>query len=155
MLTLKLRDVLEDRTPDAVSECNLYVVRDGEVIFYVGQSQREVADRVCQHCGMGRHGRGAAFNRKSVLGYLVEDNLPESLQWEVDFMTVQDCDKRFNYEARSVIEAETVLIVELRPALNGSLNRNPMPLPDKYTKGRAERQMEVIRRVLSGKPKGA
>jgi hypothetical protein len=131
MITVTLSNLLYSDLDE--NESNLYIVRDGEVIFYVGQSGRGIRFRLFQH------------HRETSLGNLIQDNLPDSMGWQIDLLTVQDClsqiKKHFPYISESFIlkednafidRAEEAMIRELRPCLNGTWNLNPNPLPDKY-----------------------
>lgn len=150
MTRLKLQQVLDDRTPKAIHKCCVYVIRDPDVVFYVGMSENDIVDRVRQHFGRGLYGRGAAFNKKDALGSLFEDNLPDSTEWLVEFRSLKECARFCNADPRSVAEAEVCMIAKLHPALNGTLNRSPQHLPERYTRKAAERQIETIRSVLTG-----
>lgn len=108
----------------------IYVVRDGPLVFYVGQSKRDVVARFGEH-----------MQKPSRLGELVELNRPQSLDWAVDFYTLADC-RPFvaqkslfamqTWEHFDMDMAEQNLIATLRPVLNRDFNPQPSPLPPHY-----------------------
>jgi len=114
--------------PDGV----IYVIRDGETIFYVGMTRRGIAYRLSQHL---EH-IGSFFG--SHVGEFIAYNHPESDAWQVEAWDREDCaafivprrpewGDRWDYE-----DVERRLIVELRPYLNRQHNVNPSPLPSQY-----------------------
>jgi len=66
---------------------HLYVVRDGDVVFYVGKSQ-DVIDRLRSHVGKGTWGH---MSGRSSLGRLIEDNLPGARHWQIELLTPSEC----------------------------------------------------------------
>jgi len=109
---LTIRDVLQG---DAGIEGGplIYVVRDGEVVFYVGYTATGARFRIGEHLGLW--GRG-----DSPLGRLVRANEPESDAWQVNIIPGGD---------------EAKMIRELHPCLNAALNLQGADLPDRYRKG--------------------
>jgi hypothetical protein len=137
--------------------CIIYVVRDSDLIFYVGTSEN-VIDRLHWHLGEGTFGWGST----SQLERLFRDNLPAARDWQVELLTTDDCvgileritDLRFEREStgiylpysRTMQDGATVqwrqkctkeilecrLIQAYRPCLNADCNPTPTPLPEKY-----------------------
>lgn len=99
---------------------DLYMVSGPEVVFYVGQSHCAF-ERVWEHIRGGPHGH-------AILGRLVLVNWPKSAGWTVTLLSAQS--PRFDCVHRNLDAAERMLIEELVPCLNVSLNREPAPLPD-------------------------
>ncbi len=108
----------------------IYVVRDGSLAFYVGQSKRDVVARFGEH-----------LQKPSRLGELIELNRPGSLQWAVDFYTLADCRPFVSQKSLFTMQAwehfdmdmaEQSLIAALRPVLNRDFNPHPTPLPRHY-----------------------
>ncbi len=108
----------------------IYVVRDGQFVFYVGQSKRDVVARFGEH-----------LQKPSRLGELIELNRPQSLDWAVDFYTLADCRPFVAQKSLFAMQAwehfdmdmaEQNLIAVLRPALNRDFNPQPSPLPPHY-----------------------
>ena len=148
VITFTIEDVLKDNIEDVTGR-KLYVFRDGGTIFYVGMTTRHVLTRVLEHLGRGD------FPSYDRVHRLVKENLPQSLEWEIDLykpryettapaITKDDIERYpdlamfgesapLTYYSKSDIEqTETELIAELRPALNVRSNRNKKPLPDRY-----------------------
>lgn len=96
----------------------LYVVRDGDVVFYVGQSQN-VINRLWDHLGEGCWAR---VQGKSNLGRLIKFNLPASRVWQIELLTVEDC-QDYGETYGDVSRAEQLLIDYHSPYLNVKGNR--------------------------------
>jgi len=130
MVTVTVGDIVDGQAQDHVEE-RIYIARDGEVIFYVGKSDRTIEERILEHCGVGR------FATLDALGLLITDNLPDSAHWQVDMMTIEDCKpfaEESDREGLDVAGAEIVMIAHYRPCLNAIHNRRPAPLPGKYNR---------------------
>lgn len=91
---------------------------------------------------------------------VVEDNLPESLKWEIDLFTVPECmpliKKHFKLERIEEWDydwAEKAMIQESSPAFNISLNANVSPIPLKYTQKRLERLKKTMLQYPPQAPK--
>jgi len=122
----------------------LYLVGDGEVIFYIGQALNPV-ERLESHLGL-------RWNRsKSLFGELFEGNRPGSLEWRVELYRLVDCTDLLEqyimpelpsytlelyYDPErlkgAITWAEQALIRHYRPCLNDRFNPNPTPLPERY-----------------------
>lgn len=131
MMTFTMRQA-RDATENPL-DCCLYVVRDGDTVFYVGSTGRGVFSRLLWHVGEGEWGRRGL----SSLGDLITENAPESDLWQVDCYTLieikQTVERQFPGRAGyGVGLAEKALIRELRPCLNATYNENPSPLPQHY-----------------------
>lgn len=104
MITQTIREALLDESVTIPGY--VYVVRDGEVIFYVGISQ-DPAFRLCQHVGVaGAHDyiypreillqkmeRGPSLANAypgSPIGATILENAPESLGWSFDIYEKED-----------------------------------------------------------------
>jgi hypothetical protein len=119
---------------DLVKEAPLYriyVIRDGDVIFYIGKSI-DIPARLGEHLGIyGR--RGASYPDR--IGYLILDNMPESKRWQVDLMTVAAVAEKLDPAGRwrwDVDFAERDMIKALRPCVNVMHNSNGSALPERY-----------------------
>ena len=126
MKSVQIQDVLE-RQMDHVLGHLIYVVRDGDVVFYVGQSKRDVIMRFWEH-----------MNKPSRLGQLIALNRPQSMKWLVDFYTLADCQPYVKQQSLFSMQewqhfdmdmAEQGMIAQMRPVLNKDFNVNPTPLP--------------------------
>jgi hypothetical protein len=122
-VTVTLKELLQiERCPRAWRALDLYLVRDGPVVFYVGQSY-VAFDRVWSHFYGG-------FKARSLLGRLILCNWPASMHWTVELLSSRL--ERFAAVEHRLDAAERVLIQDLAPCLNEALNRQPTPLPEVY-----------------------
>ena len=124
---------------------SLYVVRDGETVFYVGKT-RQIEARLALH-----------LEHRSLIGTLITRNKPQSDAWQVDLIAAEDCQdivraifppvKDISADevaaffghpppdsprAVSVEKAERALIRFLHPCLNAIHNIEPGRLPERY-----------------------
>lgn len=107
MFTQTIREAIMDDSP--LLKGYVYVVRDGDVIFYVGVS-RDPAFRLCQHLGIADgwstytyprdkflyglekepEAIARAGFRMSQVGRHILDNAPDSLAWAFDIYEQED-----------------------------------------------------------------
>jgi hypothetical protein len=150
MITITIRELCQwDRdgeAPEFVGPYSIYRFRDGDFILYVGKTERNIAERLWEHIGLGG---------QTQLTPLIEDNIPESLDWQVDLYTVTDCFPFIKeYLAAKVMEewdvalAEKALIMHSSPAINSTLNYHPTELPERYTRKRLERARSAFSSYL-------
>lgn len=146
MLSYTLSDAVENSYD--VSEHFLYVVRDEDVVFYVGQSNNPL-QRLMQHLGYDRPWMPDA------LGRTIRENRPACAKWTLDLYTLEDCIEFIQKDMPGSLEsykedlkdghpmtikslrncAELAMIDCFAPYLNTLLNRrNRRPLPSKYVK---------------------
>lgn len=165
MIEITIDDLLNgnwehiDETP-----CEIYVVRDHEsdLVFYVGQSKRNVIVRMMEHLGKGRKVGGyPGFPDR--LGSFVLQRLPKSGNWLIQFyrqdevlsedqarfivgipkeeweanpvlnlFAWQEEDGRDRYVYKNLDMAEQEMIRHLQPCLNTVHNPNPKGLPIEY-----------------------
>ena len=112
-----------------VAECplawrgsDLYLFRDDEVVFYVGQSYLAY-DRVWQHIYDG-------YKARSVVGRFVLCNWPGSMRFTIElWSSLADRFAEVNHELNA---AERWLIELYAPCFNETYNLRPTPLPDRY-----------------------
>ena len=119
---------LDNLNPDM---SKIYVVREGDTVFYVGQCRWDILDRLLSHFGKGNWGWAQGPSR---LGELILENLPESRSWQIDFLELTDVAEMFpkfvgEWTSNS---AEQRLIQMYRPCLNRRGNPDPTPLPEQY-----------------------
>ena len=110
----------------------VYVVRDGDVVFYVGQSDGPV-ERLEAHVGRGAWG----WTGTSSLGRTIEDNLPGARDWTIELWTVQECKEALADETTKLWRwdkdsAEQAMLHSRHPCLNVTHNENGQRLPDCY-----------------------
>ena len=129
MQTLTIQTILDKKSDTSLGHL-IYVVRDGALVFYAGQSKRDVVARFFEH-----------LQKPSRLGEMISLNKPDSLNWQVDFYTMADCRPFVSQKSLFAMQAwehfdmdmaEQALIRELRPVLNRDFNPQPTPLPSTY-----------------------
>jgi len=81
MIETTIGDILDGNEPETSGHC-IYVVRDRDTVLYVGKSERNVTDRIRRHLGVFY---------ETALGRLIQDNLPESRDWLVELLTLNNC----------------------------------------------------------------
>ncbi len=120
----------------------LYLVGDGETVFYIGRS-RDPVGRMWQHLGLTLTG-GQLWSDYclSPLGHLVKANLPEARDWRIELLTPAECEPVIHemnphFKHWDAAGAEQALIWHWRPCLNCTHNDNPARLPDRYRRGAA------------------
>jgi predicted GIY-YIG superfamily endonuclease len=101
---------------------DVYLFRDDEVVFYVGQSY-DAFERVWEHL----HG---GFKGRSVVGRFVLCNWPRSMRFIIELMSSKSA--RFDAVGNSPDAAERHLVEQLSPCFNEAMNRHPTPLPNRY-----------------------
>jgi hypothetical protein len=114
--------LLIEECPPEWRELDLYLVRDGETVFYVGRSRLAFA-RIWEHIRNG-------YKARSDVGRFLLVNWPKSLHFEIELLSSQS--PEFDRVGRDAAAAEELLIRRHRPCFNGSLNENPAALPAAY-----------------------
>ena len=122
------RFMLLEQCPPAWRLMDLYVFRDEEVVFYVGQSY-VAFDRVWEHLRNG-------FKGRSVIGRCILCNWPASLRFTIELLSSRS--ERFAIVENDLDKAERYLIQHLAPCFNAALNAQPAPCPDRYTRPTAQ-----------------
>ena len=121
VISLK-RFLLVEHCPDEWKILNLYLFRDENTVFYVGQSFLAFA-RVWEHLLNG-------FKGRSMMGRFVWCNWPVSMNFTIELMCSQAV--QFNTVGNDLSAAERMLIQQWSPCFNISLNNQPTPLPASY-----------------------
>ena len=111
-----------DFCPPRWKAFDLYMISDEQVTFYVGQSQ-------CAFNRLWEHIRGGPKGH-ALLGRFILCNWPHSAAWTVTLLSSRGA--RFECVGQDRDAAEQLLIEDLRPCLNVSLNHQPTPLPAGY-----------------------
>ena len=101
---------------------DLYLLRDEDTIFYVGQSSLAFA-RVWQHLRNGFRGR-------SIVGRFIWSNWPKSLNFQIELLSSRAA--QFAMVAHNLNAAEGTLIRQWSPCFNEALNHQPTLLPHGY-----------------------
>jgi hypothetical protein len=112
-----------------VSECpaswkglDLYLFRDENVVFYVGQSQLAFA-RVWEHLITG-------FKGHSIVGRFIWCNWPTSMSFTIELISSRS--EQFGDVGNDLSASERRLIQRWSPCFNISQNDQPTPLPSFY-----------------------
>jgi predicted GIY-YIG superfamily endonuclease len=146
MLTTNMQSVIEGAVhADEARDHFLYLVRDDEVVWYIGQSIDPV-QRLQTHLGM-------TWRAKSRLASVFERHLPQALQWIVVLYSLADCESLVKqyilpqfapyytlacyYDPSrlpgAMTFAEQALIEHYHPRLNVRMNTLPAIFPDEGT----------------------
>jgi hypothetical protein len=128
MIHTTLGDIRADKV-EATLDHNLYLIKDGETVIYVGKSEgyRGVLSRV-------------KYPSWGPTAILIAYNHPASLTWQVVLLTLDDCDELINnpightyyQQSSGIMEAERDLIMHLHPCVNKVHNPRPTSLPAQY-----------------------
>ena len=117
----------------------LYIVRDGDIVFYVGQSTDPLY-RLQAHLGL------ISQSDHSLFGIFIKANAPASYQWTYELWKPEECKPYVQLyriatfpgrwytmpEAFDVDEAEEGLIKFFHPCFNSRENIRPNRLPERY-----------------------
>lgn len=124
MISLKFGKFMDGNYDDK-DECHeLYILKKDNQVLYVGISKRDIWDR--WFSGWSSHmilnGWGEWFSDSRV-GRAVTENMPVSLEWDIEFFTKEDCLKLLgqNIEKCSIEYIEGLIINKLQPSLNIAL----------------------------------
>jgi len=129
-----------EQCPSGWRGYDLYLFRDDEVVFYVGQSHIAF-ERVWEHLRGG-------FKGRSVVGRFVLCNWPCAMSFIIELMSSKST--HFNAVGNRLDAAEQLLIEQLLPCFNEAMNSRPTPLPKKYTPPSATvRRPKSLKRMIS------
>ncbi len=117
-----MRFLLIQQCPASWNGLDLYLFRDENVVFYVGQSYLAFA-RVWEHLLGG-------FKGHSIVGRFIWCNWPKSMNFTIELLSSQS--ERFNEVGNDLNASERLLIQHSSPCFNVSLNDQPTPVPDCY-----------------------
>jgi hypothetical protein len=120
-LSLK-RFLLVEGCPPSWKGLDLYLFRDENVVFYVGQSYLAFA-RVWEHLLSG-------FKGHSMVGRFVWCNWPKSMSFTIELLSSQS--EQFGVVHHELNASERYLIQHWSPCFNLSQNSQPTPLPNFY-----------------------
>ena len=116
------RFLLVEQCPSDWKGLDLYLFRDEEVVFYVGQSYLAFA-RIWEHLIGG-------FKGHSIVGRFLWCNWPRSMNFVIEMLSSKS--EAFAPIGNDLNAAERMLIQRWSPCFNVSLNSQPTPLPDAY-----------------------
>lgn len=125
MLRLTIKEALDQ--DDASYGPHIYFYREGETIFYIGQSVQPF-ERLRQHLG-----RGLLSPGPDAIGNLILDNRPASLSWTVQITPLSEIHAaQASHVKVSITRLERALIEHFKPCINNMGNKHATPLPAKY-----------------------
>ena len=116
------RFLLVEQCPASWKGLDLYLLRDKNVVFYVGQSFLAFA-RVWEHLLSG-------FKGHSIVGRFVWCNWPRSMNFTIELLSSRS--EQFSNVRNELSASERLLIQRWSPCFNVSLNNQPTPLPNSY-----------------------
>lgn len=116
------RFLLVEQCPTSWKGLDLYLFRDENVAFYVGQSHLAFA-RVWEHLLSG-------FKGHSIIGRFVWCNWPKSMSFTIELLSSQS--EQFGVVRNELKGSERFLIQRWSPCFNISQNSRPTPLPNSY-----------------------
>lgn len=116
------RFLLIQQCPGDWKGLDLYLFRDEDVVFYVGQSYLAFA-RVWEHLLSG-------FKGHSIIGRFVWCNWPKSMSFTIELLSSQS--GQFSVVGNELSASERLLIQRWSPCFNLSQNSQPTPVPNSY-----------------------
>ncbi len=163
MLTMTIEQATGRDAPDT-EDHYLYLIRDGETMFYVGQSIDPIT-RLSDHLGTALKFPGTGSDS---LGWMIGDNLPDSLGWIFELYTLADAltfikehatERRLASYQRIVQRRETederpydlteaknmaedAMIEHFRPCLNTARVHFDSEIPMRYLEKQLERNRQ-------------
>src|SRR5512133_268697 len=114
--------ILLEECPEEWKKLDLYVVRDENFVFYVGQSYLAFS-RVWDHIKNG-------YKWRTDVGRFILCNWPKSMNYEIELLSSGS--PEFNEVGNDLSKAEQLLIRRYKPCFNISQNDDPTPLPAVY-----------------------
>jgi len=121
VISLK-RFLLIQQCPASWRGLDLYLFRDENVVFYVGQSYLAFA-RIWEHLLGG-------FKGHSLVGRFVWCNWPASMNFAIELLSSQS--RQFGEIGNELNASERLLIQRWSPCFNISQNNQPTSLPNSY-----------------------
>jgi len=116
------RFLLVNQCPPDWKHLDLYLFRDNDVSFYVGQSHLAFA-RVWEHLLSG-------FKGHSIVGRFIWCNWPQSMNFIIELLSSKS--EQFNLAGNELNASERLLIQQWAPCFNVSQNNQPTPVPNSY-----------------------
>jgi hypothetical protein len=116
------RFLLVNQCPETWKGLDLYLFRDENVVFYLGQSHLAF-DRVWEHLLSG-------FKGHSIVGRFIWCNWPRSMSFTIKLLSSRS--EQFVDVRHELNASEGLLIRRWSPCFNISQNHQPTPLPNSY-----------------------
>lgn len=121
-ISLKRFLLTAEQCPESWKDFDLYLFRDENIVFYVGQSHSAFS-RVWEHIKGG-------FKGHSLAGRFMLNNWPASMKFTIELMSSKS--EHFAVIGNDLDMAERQLIERWSPCFNISLNSQPTPIPIYY-----------------------
>ncbi len=130
--------LLLEECPEEWKKLDLYMIRDENLVFYVGQSYCAF-ERVWDHIKNG-------YKWRSDVGRFILCNWPKSMNYEIELLS--STSQEFGAVGYDLLKAEEMLIKLYKPCFNISQNDSPSPIPEIYLPPSSEiRCSRSIRRL--------
>ncbi len=114
--------ILLEECPDEWKKFDLYIIRDQNSVFYVGQSYLAF-NRVWDHIKNG-------YKWRSDIGRFILCNWPKSMNYEIELLSSSS--QEFDSIGNDLSKVEEMLIKMYKPCFNISQNEDPSPIPEVY-----------------------
>jgi len=122
-VTIKVKQfILLEECPQEWKKLDLYVFRDENSVFYVGQSYIAF-HRVWDHIRNG-------YKWRSDVGRFILCNWPKSMNYVIELLSSSS--HEFDSVGNNLSRAEEMLIKMYKPCFNISQNNEPSPIPQIY-----------------------
>jgi len=122
-VTIKVKQfILLEECPQEWKKLDLYVIRDEDSVFYVGQSYTAF-QRVWDHIKN-------AYKWRSDVGRFILCNWPKSMNYVIELLSSSS--HEFDSVGNNLSRAEEMLIKMYKPCFNISQNNEPSPIPQIY-----------------------
>ena len=125
MDTLTFEKFMSGDYPD--DDYSIYIVRNNAEILYIGISRDNIYNRwfAADYSHITKFADGALWGN-SKIGQVIVGNMPNSLQWSIDLLSIDDCIKllgdkspcKSKYDNNALDRLERYLISELNPLFN-------------------------------------
>lgn len=114
--------ILLEACPEELKKFDLYLIRDENSVFYVGQSYLAF-HRVWDHIKNG-------YKWRSDVGRFILCNWPKSMNYEIELLSSSS--PEFAVVDNNLLKAEEMLIKMYKPCFNISQNTKPSSIPEIY-----------------------
>ncbi len=120
---IKVKQFIQlEECPEEWKRLDLYVFREENSVFYVGQSYCAF-ERVWDHIKNG-------YKWRSDVGRFILCNWPKSMNYEIELLS--SASPEFAAVGNDLLRAEEMLIKRYKPCFNISQNNDPSPIPEMY-----------------------
>jgi hypothetical protein len=134
MISISIGVILQGWDNDPF-DARIYLIRDDDLVFFVGVLEGAILKHLLRHCGLVDNGLPS-----DRVGRLILDNAPNSNGWVVDLLSLEDCEPIVR-EVMPLVKrvdagrASFCLVTYYRPCLVEKDNPEPVLLPERYKRG--------------------